>query len=116
MFDRLLHDSKKEWELWASAVFNLPFLVNIGQHSDDGKLEEHIPANLDYQLLNKKYYFTLWYDLKGLNYPLLIFKILLIPYQEIIPFYIRMEYLARSNFKKRKPWVSSQAVKAIIFY
>lgn len=83
------------------AVFSLPFLVNIGQSTDDGKMEEHIPANLVYHLLNKKYYFTLWYVLKGLNYPLLIFKILLIPYEEIIPFCIRMEYLARSNLKKK---------------
>lgn len=80
-----------------SAVFSLPFLVNIVQSTDDGKMEEHIPANVVYHLLNKKYYFTLWYDLKGLNYPLLIFKILLTPYQEIIPFYIRIEYLTRSN-------------------
>lgn len=92
--------------------------MNIGQSTDDGKMEDHIPANLVYHLLNKKYYFTLWYDLKGLNYPLLIFKILLIPYQEIIPFYIGMEYLARSVFffLKKKHCVSSQAVKAIIFY
>lgn len=89
--------------------------MNIGQSTDDGKMEEHIPANLVYHLLYKKNYFTLWYDLKGLNYPLLIFKILLIPYQEIIPFYIGIEYLARSIFLK-KHCVSSQAVKAIIFY
>lgn len=42
-----------------SAVFSLPFLVNIGQSTDDRKMEEHIPANLVYHLLNKKYYFTL---------------------------------------------------------
>lgn len=108
----VLHENKKKWDLWAfilkvtakentSAVFSLPFLVNIGQSTDDGKMEEHIPANLVYHLLNKNYYFTLWYVLKGLNYPLLIFKILLIPYEEIIPFCIRMEYLARSNLKKK---------------
>lgn len=35
------------------AVFSLLFLVNIGQSTDDGEMEEHIWANLVYHLLNK---------------------------------------------------------------